>query len=129
MKHVKHRNLATALFLAVLAFLSAGVAHAVEDIVKAAATHDAEMLKHMKEALKSGRAGNTEVLVTHARQAKKHASLRLGLGSSYSVENAALHLRKAIKAGKSGDAAGATAHVEEAFAVLESEAPVDSRHF
>lgn len=102
-----------------------GVGAYAQQSVAPESPHEAEAVKHAKEAVTAGKQGDAAVLVEHAEEAKKHAIMAQKEFSSFTLQNAVKHLDEAITEGKNGDAKVATTHVEEAVKVLASGAPQD----
>jgi Small metal-binding protein len=120
---MKYKNTLAALVVGTLTVF--GVGAYAQQSVAPESPHEAEAVKHAKEAVAAGKKGDAAVLVEHAEEAKKHAIMAQKDFSSFNLQSAATHLDEAITAGKAGDAKVATTHVEEALKVLASGAPQD----
>jgi hypothetical protein len=111
---MKLKNLATALMMGVLTFFINGTVFAET----AKEDHKAETLKHIDAGIAEGKQGHADVLVTHAKEALKHAKMQLGESTNPMMERGAKGIKAAIKQGEQGNAASATQSLEEAKAEI-----------
>jgi hypothetical protein len=114
---MKLLNVATAVALAGL--LAAPAVHAQEMAKKGGKAKPAsEMMQaktHLKEAIKEGKAGKADGLVTHAKIAQEHLTAADKEKSTEHTQAAMKSLQEAIDKGTGGNAADATKAAETAM--------------
>jgi hypothetical protein len=97
-----------------------GVALLFAPCVTLAEDHLMEAIKHTKEAIQPGKAGNTDVVVMHAEAALAHAKAAEKEKANLDIKEGIAHLEVAIYEGHQKDAISATKHMEEALTNLEA---------
>jgi F0F1-type ATP synthase membrane subunit b/b' len=82
--------------------------------------HIAEALKHAQEALDHAKQGHNDVLIEHAKEARKRAKEIMGDDVGVEMQKTLTSLRFAVEQAQKGDNPGAVKSLEEVIANLDS---------